>query len=253
MVEQGRKIERLAAEVEPDADLEAPAPRQTERTPSTKNPSKATRAVELAVKSGAEFWHDPDDEPYADVWEEHGVRRTIPIPEQGVSNLDLWTDVPRRKGQLPGGQPSTDAVDVLSAKAVHDGPERTAYVRIAPGPDGSVYLDLGDSTWKAIKITGEGWEIVTEPPVRFRRPRALRPLPVPERGRGLDELSDLLSIAEEEDRILIVSWLLGALHPSGPYPILDLTGEHGTAKTTTARTLPKHCGSIEGAASESSP
>lgn len=34
-----------------------------------------------------------------------------------------------------------------------------------------------------------------------------------------------------------VAWLFGCFHPRGPYPILILTGEQGSAKSTTARVL----------------
>jgi hypothetical protein len=36
---------------------------------------------------------------------------------------------------------------------------------------------------------------------------------------------------------LLVSWLLAALRPHGPYPVLILHGEQGSAKTTTAKCL----------------
>ena len=40
-----------------------------------------------------------------------------------------------------------------------------------------------------------------------------------------------------EDFPLIVGFLLAALRPVGPYPILNLSGEQGTAKTTISRVL----------------
>lgn len=36
---------------------------------------------------------------------------------------------------------------------------------------------------------------------------------------------------------MLVAWLFGCFHPRGPYPILILTGEQGSAKSTTARVL----------------
>ena len=62
------------------------------------------------------------------------------------------------------------------------GLEREVNVRLAEGPDGAFYLDLGDESWSAVRVAPEGWGIVTEPPVRFRRPRGLRPLRTPSRG-----------------------------------------------------------------------
>jgi len=37
--------------------------------------------------------------------------------------------------------------------------------------------------------------------------------------------------------LLLVAWLIAALRPAGPYPVLCLHGEQGTAKSTTARLL----------------
>lgn len=36
---------------------------------------------------------------------------------------------------------------------------------------------------------------------------------------------------------LLVGWLVGALSPGGPYPLLVLQGEQGSAKSTTVRVL----------------
>ena len=35
--------------------------------------------------------------------------------------------------------------------------------------DGRTYLDLADKDWRAVQIGPEGWQVVTSPPVRFRR------------------------------------------------------------------------------------
>lgn len=199
-------------------------------------PSKATRAVEYAVQLGAEFWHDPDNEPYADVPEGPGIRQTIPIRSR---EFRTWLSGVFYEFETTalGRQSATDAVDLLAAKAVHGGLERPVYVRAAGGDDEAIYIDLGDPTWKAVKVSREGWEVVSHPPVRFRRPSALRSLPVPSRDGNLEKLRQILPPIEERDWILTVAWILGSLHPDGPYPILCLMGEHGTAKTSTARVI----------------
>jgi hypothetical protein len=61
------------------------------------------------------------------------------------------------------------------------------------------------------------------------------PLPVPERGGSLDDLRPFVNVASDDDFILLAAWILAALRSRGPYPVLVLLGEHGTAKTTTAR------------------
>ena len=103
--------------------------------------------------------------------------------------------------------------------------------------DGKLYLDLCDERWRAIEVSADGWRIVETPPVSFTRTPGMLELCEPESGGSIDELGALLTVAKESDFQLIVAWLLAALRASGPYPILALTGEGGTAKTSTARLL----------------
>jgi hypothetical protein len=56
-------------------------------------------------------------------------------------------------------------------------------------------------------------------------------LPLPERGGSIDKLRPFLNVSCEEDYVLIVAWLLAALRDVGPYPILAVSGEQGSAKT----------------------
>ena len=90
-----------------------------------------------------------------------------------------------------------------------------------------------------MRITADGWDVIAgdDAPVRFRRPRAMLPLPTPEPGGDLSQLRALLNVANDDAFTLIVGWLLGALNPRGSYPILVLHGEQGSAKTTAGRML----------------
>ena len=57
-------------------------------------------------------------------------------------------------------------------------------------------------------------------------------LPLPQQGGSLDALRDLLNVESHADWRLLVGWLLAAFRPTGPYPVLILTGEQGAAKST---------------------
>src|SRR5262249_33707086 len=102
---------------------------------------------------------------------------------------------------------------------------------------GDIYLDLGDADWRAVRVTAAGWTVVTEPPVRFVRKRGMRPLPVPVSGGSIRELRKFVNIGSRRDWRLIVGWLVQALRPQGPYILLALHGEQGSAKSTAARLL----------------
>ena len=105
----------------------------------------------------------------------------------------------------------------------------------------SVYVDSGNEQGDVFRVSREGWEVVVNPPVKFRRPRGMQALPTPVRGGIIDGLFRFLNLDPDkpEDWWLVISWLTMALRPpgSGAYPILALFGEQGSAKSTLSRVL----------------
>ena len=79
--------------------------------------------------------------------------------------------------------------------------------------------------------------MLERPPVRFRRAPGMLPLPVPERGGSIEALRSFLNLSSQNDFILVVAWLLAALRPTGPYPLLTISGEQGSAKTFLSKLL----------------
>jgi hypothetical protein len=123
----------------------------------------------------------------------------------------------------------------LEAQAQFDGPERAVHLRTAEHA-GRIYLDLADEHWGAVEIAPDGWRVVACPPVRFRRPSGILPLPVPQPGGSIETLNPL-NLSSRDDFVLLVCWLLAALRPSGPYPLLAISGEQGSAKTVLSKLL----------------
>jgi hypothetical protein len=201
-----------------------------------RRPNKATRVLGYADRIIAEFYADPDSEPYLDVHDAEGVRRTLRVRSRETRAL-LDRLMYEEEGVPLGSQARQDALDVLEARARHSGTVCDVHVRTAEHK-GVVWIDLGDATWGAIKVSSDGWLVIpsADVPVRFRRSRGMRALPVPARGGGIDELRQYVR-AELEAFILIVAWLLGALRAQGPYAVLVLSGEAGSAKSTIARLL----------------
>jgi hypothetical protein len=138
-------------------------------------------------------------------------------------------------GGTPNAQALQDALAVLEGRALFEGVERPVFTRLA-GHDGCILLDLGDPGWQAVEISSSGWRVIRDPEVRFRRPAGMLALPKPEPGGRLTELRRFVNVTDE-DWLLLVGWLLAAFRPTGPYPVLLLHGEQGSAKSTTARVL----------------
>ena len=127
-------------------------------------------------------------------------------------------------------------LELLEARAQFDGPERAVHVRTAEHA-GHIYLDLADEHWHAVDIGPDGWRIIERPPVRFRRPAGMLPLPFPERGGSIRDPQSFLNLSSRDDFVLIVAWLLAALRSGGPYPLLAISGEQGSAKTVLSKLL----------------
>jgi hypothetical protein len=139
-------------------------------------------------------------------------------------------------GEAASAAEIRSALDLLEARALFDGPKRTVHIRTAEH-DGYIYLDLADEQWRAVEIGHEGWRVIGSPPVRFRRPAGMLPLPVPERGGSIETLRSFLNLPSRNDFVLIVAWLLAALRAGGPYPLLAISGEQGSAKTVLSKLL----------------
>ena len=137
-----------------------------------------------------------------------------------------------KKGKL------NNLLSALAAEAKFESPECKLHIRIAKSK-GKVYLDLCNKKREVVRISKKGWKTIGSEkcPVKFRRTNGMLPLPQPERGGDLDRLKEVVKLPDKPNFILAVAWLMGALNPDGPYPILLLTGQHGTTKTSAAQIL----------------
>ena len=85
------------------------------------------------------------------------------------------------------------ALGIIKARAHYDAPECPIAARVAE-LDGRIYIDLCNADWQAIEIDEEGWRVVDEPPVRFRRAGGMLPLPTPQRGGSVNALRKYLNL-----------------------------------------------------------
>ncbi len=198
------------------------------------NPTQADKLVKLALENLTLF-HAPDGEGFADLIV-NGVRQTHALRTKAFRDW-LSSTFFDLENKAPGGQALQDTLGALEGQARFRGEEHQVFVRFAVTEiEGNtrLYLDLGTSDWSAIEIDSSGWKLVNLPPVRFKRPKSLRSLPMPVTGGSVKELLPVLNLGLDEYPLL-AGWLASCFMPKGAYPLLNLLGEQGTAKTTTAR------------------
>ena len=149
--------------------------------------------IEMALCE--ELFHTAAGTAFADIMI-NGHRETWPIRSKRFRG---W--LRRRYYQATGDAASAaeirSALDLLEARAQFDGPERAVHVRIAEHA-GHIYLDLADEHWRAVDIGPDGWRVIGCPPVRFRRPAGMLPLPMPEQGASIEALNSFLNLSSRE-------------------------------------------------------
>lgn len=197
----------------------------------TKKKSQSSVLAELARK--AELFHTSEGEAYATV-SINGHLETWALKSRGFRDW-LSKRYYELEGSVPNSQALQDALNTLQGIACHDGPELEIHIRLA-AKDDSIWLDLCDEEWRAVKISAEGWEVVKEAPIKFRRTKGMRPLPVPVKGGSISSLRQLMN-ATDADWPLLISWLVAAFRPGYPFPVLVLHGEQGSAKSTVSKML----------------
>ncbi len=193
--------------------------------------SAATQLVELAEAS-YRFGQSSKHEPFAVPLEGSNVARML-RGAGGSLRAELAAAYFAEHRKIAPQQALTDAVLILEGMAQQAEPE-VLHLRSAVAGE-SVWLDLGDTTGRAVQITEHGWRIRESAPVLFHRTALTTALPEPERGGTLAELWAMLNVAPP-DQPLVLGWLLAALlTPDLPCPVLALTGEQGTGKTTATK------------------
>ena len=194
---------------------------------SRQRPTQADNLTGLLEE--VDLFAAPDGDCFADI-KINGHRETWRIRSGGFEGWLLG-----RYYQTFNGTPSNDAVssalNMAEAACRAKGQKRDVCLRVGSA-EGKHYVDLCDDAWRAVEIDETGWRIISDSPVRFRRADAMQALPEPERGGSISELKAFLNVSDEDGFVLTVAWLLAALRDSGPYPLLTLSGEQGSAKST---------------------
>ncbi|WP_051569266.1 hypothetical protein [Alkaliphilus transvaalensis] len=188
--------------------------------------------IELASK--VELFQTPDKEVYAripvkDHYEVYNVLSKSFKNWLIIKYYEIHTKPPNKQSIL-------DTIGYLESKAMFEGTVKRVFVRVA-STENAIYIDLGDDTWRAVEITTRGWRVTSNYPVCFKRTGGMAALPNPTSGGNIEELRQFINCANERVWRSIVAWLLSALRSNGPFPLLIIQGEQGSAKSTTTKIL----------------
>jgi hypothetical protein len=182
-----------------------------------------------------ELFYTADKTPYATI-QVNGHQETWSLESKEIAAL-LQKSLYEAMRKVAKTFDLQDALRTLEAKALFDGKEEKVFVRIAKANE-KIYVDLCNEEWSVVEVSSSGWCVIPKSPVKFRRAEGMTALAMPVTGCSLDDLKNFVNL-NDEDRTILVGWLVAALTPDIPYPILTISGEMGSAKSTLTRII-KH-------------
>lgn len=188
----------------------------------------------IGLASDSHLFHTPEGECYAGI----PVQGHIEVWPLRAREFRTWLTGRffRAEGRAPSTQAMNDAIGTLEAKARFEGPKEEVHLRVALR-GGKVYIDLGNDSWQVAEVTEDGWKVLSASPIRFRRPASMLSLPQPIPTGSLEDLFTFVNLPKPEERKLLLAFLVMCLRGKGPFPLLVLQGEQGSAKSTTARVI----------------
>jgi len=196
-----------------------------------KKKSQSTLLIEIGERVG--LVHDNNGDAYA-IFDEYNGIKTIPLISKDFTDI-LSHDFYKLTGKGANKNALTDAKATLEAKAKYDGKQVEIGLRIH-NTKNNIYIDMGDTKHHCIKITAQGWEYESKPPIYFIKKRGMIELPTPTAKGNIELLAKYINLSKAE-LSLIFGWLLCALAGIKPFSFLVLQGEQGTGKSTISKVL----------------
>ena len=187
-------------------------------------------------------WTTEDGRLFLD-YTEAGVRRTLSVTPGGHCDFRGWFTAfcVDTAGHLPNGDLFAAAQTYMSHWVRSKGAKVKDYIRVG-GKLGDLYIDIGNDANDAWHISASGITRVPGGPthIRMLRGAGMLPLVEPDLSVPASEFPALLKqfvAADDDTLMLLIAWLLGCLRPEGPYPVLTISGEQGSGKSTILRLM----------------
>ncbi len=234
-LDAGGTTETLHALVDNQASWKPPSDSQKAGSiETTGRVSQADMLVRLVEDQGVDLFHDPTGSSWARVAvDDH--RETWKCESKTFKRW-LARLVWAKEHKVPDPNAIKAALNVIAAKARFDGAEYTLHNRVACY-EGAIWYDLTDSKWRAVRVTREGWEIVTGVPILFRRYSHQRPQVDPLRGGDPKRLLEFINVNDPQQQLLLLVYLISCMVPAIPHVALILHGPQGATKTTLLRVM----------------
>jgi hypothetical protein len=209
-----------------------------------KRPSDQALALLYHARAATPFFSQ-DGQPCASIPSTVDSRRILPLRSADFRDW-LTASYYSEFETAPSALALQSVIRTLEARAQYgDSPAQKVDHRVSfegdPFAPSKIFLDMANASGEILEITSQGWRLTDNLRQSFRHSPGMLALPspanpsspIPKRLAGLATLFNLSPTA----RSLVFLWLVSAVRPVGPYPILVLRGPAASGKSMLARAL----------------
>lgn len=236
-----------------------PSPPKIQSLDPDRKLSQADKLIMLCERQSVNLFRDQTNAGYTQI-NDNGVLKVMPLRSrpfrEWLANL-LW----QSEEKAVGMQALYSALNILVAKANANGKKVTLYNRVARFGD-EIWIDMTDDGWRAIKVTGQGWDIwprqltheellkeLEDPankdqpdvPLVFKRYNHQQALPEPVKGGDPWKIFEFLNIDPKDDanRLVLLCMIISYLIPTISHPVHVVSGHQGSAKSWMFKLIKK--------------
>lgn len=200
--------------------------------------AKAKKAKMLVMNNVKDLYYTSSSGVYAKI-ELNGHHEIVKTDSKLFKNWLIFLFERTENAMLADSDIRT-VISSVESIAFFRGKHRDVYLRIAE-VEGKIFLDLCNEKRQVLEISADGFKVLEESPVLFRRTEDMDEIPIPifENTSDYMRLSKYINFDKLEDLNMIVAFIMATFRPTMPKPILNLTGEAGSGKSTNSRVIRK--------------
>ena len=192
--------------------------------------SQADRVVEMVLEETTDVFTTPEGTPFVQLPVEHH-HEVVALNSADMKSWLGWK-IYQKSGRVPGNSVLAAALNVVRGKAIAEVKE--LHNRVAPADDNDgFWYDLSNQSWHVVRVDSSGWELVSDPPILFRRYQHQKPQVKPQPGGDFSRILDFVNVSEDK-QLLFMVYVLSCFLPTIAHPVALFTGPKGSAKTTAA-------------------
>ena len=217
--------------IDPQAEFEKTMT-QSANSDDGKGGESITTMLADFVKSRGELIHDSNKDAF---FTEAATGITMRIESRSFRDW-ICAGYYKDQAKIPRSSSVKEVIEALCGTARFDAEMTDVSLRVT-GSDNQYFLDLGmNQASSVVEIKAGNWQVLNSSATKFYRIEAMQPLPLPIKGGDLGLLWRYANVPPQY-RLLVIAWLCDCLRPNTPYPILEILGEQGSAKSTTQAML----------------